>query len=196
MSSSAADSERYQALLQVMDKALVESKRKFDTNKAIKDCYGEDASIFGGEEMLAKVVDGMVDRVNYKAKDDMQVTLEKENVKQTLIVAEQLMAKFQKIEQDAKVADEKDRQSALDALNHCKLPEGVSPQDVVSYRAYQIMQQEKETLVAELAKVQGETKEMEELLAQSTSVVKGRIKHIESTGKELERAADLCSMVS
>lgn len=189
------ESIRYQKLLQVIDKALQESRKSFDTEAAIQECYGDDASIFGAAT-LAQLLDSLVDRVNDKAKQDIVDTMEKEQVESKLLHVERIMKKLEKMRDDKQAAESMDIQSASNALEKARLPEGIRPADIVSHRAYTIMKKERDGLAEEIASIEEETKLMREQIAQAESKVKQGLQNVEETGDKLGRTADACSFVS
>ena len=195
MTSDSTKSMRYQQLLHVIDKALQESRKSFDTSATIQECYGDDASIFG-VATLSTLLDSLVDRVNDKAKQDLLVELEKYGVKSKLEHVEDLIRELERLETERQEAESTDRQSATTALEKAKLPEGISPADIVSHRASVIMKKERDGLIEEIRKVEGEIKLMEQQIAQAEEKVNRGIANVEATGAKLERTADACSFVS
>jgi len=196
MSSTATtESMRYQKLLDVIDKALKESRKSFDTSAAIQECYGDDASIFGAAT-LAKLLDSVLDRVNENAKQQVVENMETNGVELKLKQVEQLICTIQQQAAEKKEAEAMDRLSATNALEKAKLPEGILPADIVSHRAYAIMKKERDALDEQLCKMEEETKVMEEQIAMAEKAVKQRLGKVEETGAKLEQTADACSFVS
>jgi hypothetical protein len=193
--TTAQSSVRYECFLTLLNKALSESRKSFDTAKAVKDCYGEDASMFD-DNMLVTVIDGMIDKVNDRVKEEMLQILQEKNVRVTLQNLEGILAQLDEAEKAVKQAEQEDQQSARDALETVRLPKDVTPQNVLSYHAFEVMQKERDDLIEELEKVQAETKELEQQQANAKAVVQERVQKIETVAKELERSADMCSMVS
>lgn len=186
---------RYQQLLQVIDKALQESRNSFNTEKAIQECYGEDASIFGSAT-LQKLMDGVIDRVNTKSKTETLDMLQKQSVEQKLKQIEEIIALFDKKDQAHQSQEANDYESAKQALQNAKLPEGMLPEDICNYRAYQIMKKERDALETELIAVEEETRKMEQQIAQAEQAVKENIANVENVGSKLEQTADACSFVA
>lgn len=193
--SSSSDSVRYNKLLAVIDKALQQSRNSFDFSSAITECYGDDAKIFGAAT-LAKLLESLVERVNDSAKSEILDTLKKEGVEAKLLHVEQLIQTLEQEAHEFREMEKKDKSSATDALEKAKLPQGLSPEDIVKHRAFQIMKQERDGLDAELVSLQEETKRMEQQIAQAESSVQTKLAQVEDTGAKLERTADACSFVS
>lgn len=175
--------------------ALQESRKSFDTSESIQICYGQDASIFG-VATLSKLLDSLVDRVNDKAKQDVLEQLEKDGVKAKLERVEDIIREFERQDNERQESESMDRQSATMALEKAKLPNGISPADIVSHRACTIMKKERDGLLEEISKVEEETRLMEQQIAQAEEKVKQGIAHVEETGAKLERTADACSFLS
>ena len=101
MATTEQTSTRYNHLVKVIDKALLESRKGFDTEEAIKECYGDDASMFhdgssheadnNSVNVLASAIDAMVDRVNEKVKKEMLEFLERERVPERLAKVEAII---------------------------------------------------------------------------------------------------------
>jgi hypothetical protein len=213
---------RYECLLTLIDKALGQSRKSFDTAQAVEDCYGEDATMFEpsaaaasrGESkdendttnsrrkseigsnvnLLISVVDNMVDRVNERVKEEMVQWLQDNGVGDRLALIETIVARLD--EEDAKAAQAEldDRHSARLALEAVKLPKGVTPSDILRYHAFQVMEKERDSLIDELNKVDLEIQALELRKSETSSKVEDQIQQMERVDKELERVANLCTM--
>jgi hypothetical protein len=186
---------RYEQLLTVIDKALQESRNSFNTEKAIEECYGEDASIFGSAT-LQKLMDGVIDRVNTKSKGEMLEFLTTQDVENRLKNIEDLIHLFETQEKESQEQEWSDRESAQQALQKAKLVEGMTPQDIVNYHAYQIIQKERDALEKDIMAVEEESRKMEEQIAQAEQAVRENIDHVENVGSKLCKTADACSFVA
>jgi diacylglycerol kinase len=189
-------SSRLSLLNQAIEKALIEARKSFSKTESIHACYGDDASIFGGNAVLEQVVDGMLDEIHRKVKGDMQTNLQKHDIEAKLVSIEALVDKFQREQDAAQDKEAKDKATALGALHQVKLPPGLTAEMIVSYRAHAILKDEKERLELELSKVLKETKDLEALYCQAEATVESRVRVVERGSRELERTADLCSIVS
>jgi len=191
--------KRFQRLVATIDKSLSESRKAFDTISAVKECYGDDASLFenaGTENMLGEVMDGMVEGVNERVKEEMMKVFATKNVEEKLRKVENIIIAFDNLEAQEKKQEANDRQSARNALHSTKLPDGVSPSDIVSYHAHTTMKEEQNKLLAEISEIEGEIQQMEEQLEKGNSAIEKQMKNINEVGTELERTADVCSMVA
>jgi wobble nucleotide-excising tRNase len=186
---------RYEQLLTVIDKALQESRTSFNTEKAIEECYGEDASIFGNAT-LQKLMDGVIDRVNTKSKGEMFEFLKTQGVENKLKNIEDLIRLFENQEKESQERELSDRESAQQALQKAKLVEGMTPQDIVNYHAYQIIQKERDSLEAEIVAMEKESHKMEQQIAQAEKAVEENIANVETVGATLCKTADACSFVA
>ena len=205
---------RYECLLKLLDKALSQSKVSFDAEKAVQDCYGEDASIFedvpsSAEEtkddngnpngkkksnLLIDVIENMIDTVNERVKEEIEQFLKDNKVCENLTLVDSIIAQLD--EQDAEQAEAEinDRESALRALDAVKLPKDVSPDDIVSYHKFEVRRKERDALAEELAKVEAEVKQLEEQQAHATSRAKDSVQQLGKVEQELERSADVCTL--
>ena len=151
-------SSRLALLNQAIEKALIEARKSFSKTESIHACYGDDASIFGGTAVLEEVVDGMLDAIHLKVKEDMQGHLQKHDIEAKLLTVEALMETFQKEQDAAQDKEMRDKETALGALHQIKLPTGLTAEMVVRYQAHAIMKDEKVRLELELSEVLKETK--------------------------------------
>jgi len=193
--SSSSTSIRYQQLLKGIDKVLVESRNKIDVKEAVQQGYGDEASVFG-EGQIEGVVEGMLDIVHTRVTQEMTQFMDTEHVERDLVRVEEVLKAFDDEEQAAQEMNDKDRESAKAALEHAQLPAGVKPMDVVKYRAYEIMKEEKEKLTSLIEKYEEETRELDKLVTDAKAKVQSEITKVEDVSKELDRTADVCATLS
>jgi len=186
---------RYSKLLKATQKTLDEGKRTFDVEKAIKDCYGEDADMFREDE-LAHAIDAMIDEANGKIKKRMHQTYDEQRVEETLERVETIIHRLDAEDARRGEAEEQDRDTAKAALEDVRLPADVTPRDVMKYHAYRRMQQERDVLLAELEALEDETKQLEEQTRSSAQRMQQTAEAMQEVGKELETTANACSMAS
>ena len=188
---------RYPRLLRAIDKCLLESRDRFDTQKAILECYGEDgAVVFGGNHVLVGVLEGMMDKMHETVTMEMKKFVSEGQPRRRLERVEGIVRRLDRIDQHHKALDLQDRQSAQQALEQTKLPEGIRPMDIVTYHAHQTMTKEHERLVQEIARVETETQRLQEEVTKAEALVEEGMESLENTQKELGRTADVCSTVS
>lgn len=196
--SSQADvsSVRYEKLLKVLNTALVESRRKFNTEEAIEECYGDDASMFdddagGGQSVLATAIDAMVDQVNENVKSNIVAYLEQEEIQEKLASVEAIINRLDANDEAQRQADEEDRQSARNALASVRLPKDVLPNDLIRYRSYKLMEKEREALLEEIAKVEEETKGLNERIAGHEDVVSRGVQSMQATEQQIQQSTQI-----
>ncbi|CAB9517608.1 expressed unknown protein [Seminavis robusta] len=172
------EESRYNQLILLVDKALTHSRKDFDIDEAIKECYGEDASMFetkdsSEENFLVSAINAMIDDVNKKVKKGFLDYLEKEEMKQKLDKLEAIIAKLDQEDEQMKQADEQDRRTAQAALDATRLPKGVTPDGLMRYHIYN---KKKEDLAL-----------MEKKLAEEEAAIEklsGQIRNFESIERE------------
>lgn len=189
------ESIRYQKLQSVIDKALSEARKSFDTSQAIDECYGDDAAIFG-KSTLTTLLDSLVDRINTDAKEESLKYMQEQGVEEKLKHVESIIATLENLQQRKEQAEAKDVQAATDALTKAKLPKNMSPDDIVSHQAFLIMEKERNALQEEIAAIQAETKLMEEQINKAQANIQQGLSKVEETGEKLGQTADACSFVS
>lgn len=203
MAATTTSCVRYQRLIQVMQKVMTESRSQFDVNKAIQECYGEDASIFEQENnsnsnsnVLLSVMESMLDSVNDSVTDSMLQFLKENQVEAKLTKLEKILKKLEAQDTKKRAADAQDKESARLACEEAKLPEGLEPSDLIAYQAYQKILAEKQAMLDELSGVEQEIEQLEAQKGEMSKNVNSQIQAMEYAGKELEKSADICSTVS
>ena len=189
-------SSRFNLLDQAMEKALIEARNSFSKAKAIQECYGDDSAIFGGNAVLEQVVDGMLDKIHSKVKEEMGKNLEKYGIEGKLLAVEALINRFQKEELVAMETETTDKETTMEALEQAKLPSTLTPEMITSFRAFTVLKEQKNHLEQEVARVNLEIQVLEAQFIQSESTVQNQIQGVEQKSREMERTADLCSILS
>lgn len=197
-SSSSSSSVRYSSLIKGIDKVLIESRNAIDVEQAVAIAYEKDAQLFGGPQVLIKVMEGMLDRVSDTVTSDMVNYLVKSNkrVEQELQRVEHILSTFSKVQEAQQKCEELDSASAKQALQQVQLPEKVTPMHVVQYRAHQLMLQEQQALKETIQQLEDESNALEEKVTMAESDLKKQVETIEQVGNELDRTADVCSGIS
>lgn len=190
--SASSQSVRYQHLMKGIEKVLVESRNKISVKDAVKEGYGDDASVFG-EDQIEGVLEGMLDIVHSSVANEMAQFLQAENVENDIIKVEEILKTFDSMERAMQEMNEKDRESAKAALEQAQLPEGVKPTDVVKYRAYNVIMEEREKVSNLIEQYRDENNELEKLVRDARAKVESEIVKIEEVSRELDRTADVCS---
>ena len=194
--AAAVPSERYKRLLEVIEKTLVQSRNNIDLKKVIDEAYGEDAAIFGDNNVLTNMLATMLKKVHTDVSVEMERFLVENDVEEKLQKVEGIIRALQQQDERAERARNQQRNSVERALKNTLLPEGSSAMDVIKYRAYQKMQQEKEALEKELAGVEEQVTEMQQREQELVSSLDGDLQQLQQLGKEFEKSADVCSMVT
>jgi hypothetical protein len=206
-SSPASQSIRYQRLLEVMDKAMNFSKSQFDVDKAVKECYGDDASIFAqsdsnngssgsGDNMLQAVLDDLLSSVQDQVAEEMRQHFRELNVADKLLKLEKIIQKLEQEDIQQKQAEDDDKQSARQALEQVRLPKGLTPTDIVNFQAFQTMKKEKDAMLEEIATVEREIEQLNADKEERSRQMEERMSVMKEAGRELEKSADVCSMVA
>jgi len=176
----------------------VESRKQFNTEEAIQECYGEDASMFAGGEggedgnnVLASAIDAMVDRINDKVKNKMVAFLEQEQVAEQLNRVEAIVKTLDDEDEEQKQMEAEDRQSAREALEVVKLPKNISPEDVIRYESYKLMEKERDALLDEIAKVEQATKRLNERIEDHETSVNQGVTSLQEVEAKLQESASL-----
>lgn len=189
--ANSTTSVRYRRLLECIQLALNKSRSQFDVEEAVRQCYGD-----GDNDVFNTMLEGILDHVHTEVTADMMSFLQDRGVEAKLLKLEAVIAKVDRDEAAKQQASVKDKESALAALQSAKLPANVTPQDLVQYRAYQRMLQQKKLVQDEIAALEQEIAELEALETQSLEKADARISEMQAVKTELEHSADLCSMVS
>jgi len=189
--SPTTDSVRYQRLLEVLDLALKKARSQLEVETIVKDCYGDDeTTVF--QTLLHNVLENAHAEVTAATTKNFQ----EKDVESKLLRVD---AAIQKLERDAAAAkrqEAKDKASAEAALQQAQLPQGVTAQDMVQFQAYQRMIQEKKVLEEEISAEEAAIAKLEAAHEKQSSTTGKRVQDMQNTSKELEKSADLCSMVS
>ena len=195
-SQAGLSSVRYDKLLKVLNTALVESRRKFNTEDAIKECYGDDASMFdddagGGQSVLATAIDAMVDQVNDTVKRNIVTYLEQEGIQEKLANIEAIINRLDANDEKQRQADAEDRQSARDALASVRLPKDVLPSELIRYQSYKLMEKERDALLEEIAKVEEETNGLNERIASNEDVVNRGVQSMRAMEQQIQQSTQI-----
>jgi len=221
MKSNEEPSRRIKQFLKVLDKALEESRNAINTQVAVEECYGEDAAIFAGvsgddtisfdkpgdkkrlreeeekdaKNMLADLMDGMMDRVNEQIKREVQTLIRKENLNEKFAKIEKISHILQKKDKKRKVEEEDARKNTSGALNKLlKLPEGCSPMHLINFHAYRVKLEQKEALIAEIQSIEAETEAIQSQINEAKEAIYNGVQDIGNMGDAISNAADICSL--
>lgn len=186
----------YERLIQVLDKVFTQSRASIDLNSIIEEIYGEDKKIFGDDDMLRNVLETLLETLQSDVTEDMKEYFVAEDIPALLRKFDLVVQKIEREDLKAQLEEESDKKGARQALQQTQLPAGMTPNDLIKYRTYQKMQEEQERMKAEVAALQEEIKQIEAKNANCEESMKRCLNEIQTVGQELEKSADICSMVS
>jgi hypothetical protein len=184
-------SVRYQRLLECIPKALEKCRQDIDIEQTIRMCYGAG----DGNEVLCTMLEGALDQFHTAVTMDVTQFLEDEKVHEKLL---KLEAVIRKVDHDIAMkekAAKDDKNSAINALKSAKLPDDVSPQDLLHYESYQRILEEKTRVLEEIESAKREIALLEEDQGYYMDIVNGHVQEMHSVKVGLEQSADLCSLV-
>ncbi len=188
---------RFDLLLQLIETAMTRSRNALNTTELVEASYGDDADIFGGTEMLAGTMDDMLDKIHEQVlRQDLPAYIEKHNIKDILDRVENIIEALDREEEAQALAEQDDQESAIRAMDATLLPAGVTVENVVDYHIYEQALAQKERITKALEELQEEITTLEKEQADSTSQVESQQRLLQQTALELNRSADICSMVS
>ena len=191
-SASTATSARYQRLVEVLDLALTKGRSQLDVEKTVKECYGDD----GDNAVFQSLLEGLLESVHREVTADTLCHFQQKQVETKL---RRLDAAIRQLEHERDVQKRqaaREKAAAEKALQKAQLPEGVTAHDWVQYQTYQRLLQEKKLLGEEIAAEEAAVAQLEATQSQQARTASQRVQEMQAVSKELEKSADLCSMVS
>eukprot|EP00980_Cylindrotheca_fusiformis_P001959 scaffold443_cov125-Cylindrotheca_fusiformis.AAC.8 len=185
--------KRYELLTRLIDMSLKKSRKALNVEQLVQETYGEDASVYGGNDMLHGIVHNMLDKMDETTKKQMDDYLKEQLVQERLERIEHVIAQIEDEEQRQQEEEEKDYESAHQALDQTLLPPTVSLEDVLVYAAYQKQLEQKENMTNALHKLEEEIQELEEEHKHTQQQVLENAKTLQDVAKTLEQSADLAT---
>mmetsp|Transcript_35171 Transcript_35171/g.40108 ORF Transcript_35171/g.40108 Transcript_35171/m.40108 type:complete len:194 (+) Transcript_35171:108-689(+) len=189
-------SVRYGQLLKGIEKVLSESRRKLSTSEAVKEGYGDDASIFGGENMLQKVIESMLDRVSETVIENIKVYLQNDHVEQDLLKVEELIQKFKGMEEAVRLINKQDRESTQLALRKALPKLSFKSTDIVRQSTFDIINEEKDQLSYLITELERETRDFEQHTISAEENLQYEISKVEQVSKDLNYTANSCATLT
>jgi len=190
---------RFLQLKAAINKALVASRNHFDIEAAVQKVYGDDATIFGGDNdnsnVLLKVFESTLDTIHDEATEYMNKVLEEEQIEQVLLKLETVMYKLQVEESLQKQLDEIDKQSALEAVELAKRPNNVTTEQVIRAQALGELTTERDRLRQELDRAQEEMHQLEEECQKQEAEYHEKLNEVQQAAYEMDKTADVASTV-
>jgi len=186
---------RYQCLLQVVEKTLTKSKSEIDTKKLLENVYEDDVKIFG-EETLQTLLDSVLQGVNMSVAQEMREFFHDHKVPSKLEKIDEVIQYLNQVDDVKKRAQEQDKLTAHRALQQAKLPENMTPQDLVKIQKYQLLEKQKEELEGKIQLMEKEN----EQLQQQTKAKEQQVQHqkalLQKQNQLLNEAADKSSSIN
>lgn len=193
-------SKRYKRLLNVIDKSLTEGASQVNTIDTVKQCYGEDADIFGegdhsdGTEMLANLVTQVMERANEKLSVDVREIVEHHDVHKILSIWDSVVK-----EHESRVLREKqeeivDKKTAREAVEVLRLPSQVTPKDVCDYQEYQVFRKARDELKADLESKEEKNEVLQKLMEDESKTLRGKVEVIQKTSHLLNQMVEQVSL--
>jgi DNA repair exonuclease SbcCD ATPase subunit len=199
-SSGEMPSVRYQRLMEALSKAMEDAKAALDLRSVIQDCYGDDgASIFHAaddEALLRGLFLNMLDKAHRTALERMKSYMADKNLDKALAEMEAVIALLERQEADAKAREAAAKARARRAAQAAALPPGVSHSSLVRYYSYQGLLQDARELERQIRESEQEVQDLEAKNKGMKARVQARIDELHRSGRDLERSADMCTMIS
>lgn len=87
--------------------------------------------------------------------------------------------------------EERDRQSARDALEAARFPKDVLPADVLRHQTYKLMEKERDSMLEALSKVEADVEQLDERIKRSGGQADQGAQILQAVGQDLQKSADL-----
>ncbi|CAJ1953404.1 unnamed protein product [Cylindrotheca closterium] len=187
---------RYELLTKLIDMTLSRSRSSLNMDQMVRDTYGSDASIFGGQEILEGIVDNMLDKMEDTVKERINQHMEKLGVKTRLDEIEDIIHELEEEARRQQQSEQDDIDSARQAFDQAVLPEGVNLGKAIHYVAYQKKLEHKEQLAKALQDMEDEIAALKNQQEEAESKVRKNSQKLQQVAQTLEKSADVCSMVT
>mmetsp|Transcript_44653 Transcript_44653/g.49832 ORF Transcript_44653/g.49832 Transcript_44653/m.49832 type:complete len:250 (+) Transcript_44653:88-837(+) len=205
----------YENYLALTERALQKSRKSLDTRALIKLAYGNDTAHIGGSGMLIGILDGILEKIvketvlqemeRYGTLSPKQQQQKREQADDILM---QMTPKKRLDKIDRAVLDviewEANREqiegldikSARDSLNKNLLSEGVSTEDIITYREHEQRLIARTALQQELQKIEEEMSVLKDARTKKQDRFRQQLGQMASVEKELESSANVCAMIT
>jgi hypothetical protein len=200
----------YEKYIGLVEKVLKKSRKNLDTKELIRIAYGEDTTPFGGDEMLAGIVDGILDKlaaadidngtVLPQFRDECESKTDPSSsslsFQQRLNLIDEATMRVINWERELTEAEQRDKSTAQKALSSTLVPTSadISVEDIVVYREYQQKLMVQKQLREQLARIEEEADRLQVDYDTRQSQVHAKLKQLHNVEKKLETAADIVSM--
>ena len=203
----------YENYLALTEKALQKSRESLDTRALIQLAYGDDTAHIGGSDMLIGILDGVLEKIiketvlqevkRYGTSSPKQQQQEQDDDATARMTPQQRLNKIDQavldvIEWEARrdQIEGLDVKSARDALNKNLLPEGVSMEDMITYREHEQRLKARTALQQELQRIEKEISVLKETRTKKQDNLRQQLGQVEEVERELEASANVVAMVT
>ena len=194
-------SVRYERLLTVLRKALERSKQELDIPELIRQCYGADASILDNDNdqssLLPQLIEHLLDKVNARVLEHaVNRILPEHSIEETLLRLENTVRTVRAADEAERRKADASRELTRKASEAAKLPPNVSPNDLIAHTQYLALLKKHDELQARVAATERKVQQLRQTKEQLIHQAHERVRQLQLSAREVERAADLCSMMS
>ena len=211
--TSTSITSTYENYLALTEKALQKSRESLDTRALIQLAYGDDTAHIGGSDMLIGILDGVLEKIiketvlqevkRYGTSSPKQQQQEQDDDATTRMTPQQRLNEIDQavldvIEWEARrdQIEGLDVKSARDALNKNLLPEGVSMEDMITYREHEQRLKARTALQQELQRIEKEISVLKETRTKKQDNLRQQLGQVEEVERELEASANVVAMVT
>lgn len=193
---AAQDDRRFDALTRLINIGMTRSRQALNTTELVQAAYGEDASVFGGTEMLVGALEDMLDNVHDQVvNQDLTKYLKEHKIEEMLDRFDHVLATLEAEEKWKSEQELQDQASAKQAVDTSVLPAGVTLENVVDFHKYRNALAKKDELAKALEQIHEEIAALEQEQTERTSALETQQQILHKNAQELNRSADICSMV-
>ena len=193
---------RYNRLLECIPVALDKCHGNIDVEHAIQICYGSSGpkdsttSSSDNDIFCTMLRDNILQQqFHNEVIHDVVAFLQENNVPEKLY---QLETVIRKVDSDIAVkekANQTDKASTMLALQKANSVSKVSPTDMIQYQSYQNMLKKKELLQHDIVQLEETIQSLQDQLRHHRRNADEDIQNVKNIQVELEKSADLCSML-
>lgn len=198
--SSNNQSERFQRLLKVQEKALTHSRSQLKVKEILQDCYGDDLSIFAVEgdcNALDSLFGSMLDGVHEDVLTKMQAELKERNVKERLVKLEQITRRLETKDEKEQEVENWDKESARTAVTSCAFgTKGIAPGELVTYATVDSLTKKRNLLLQQIEEEEQTIAQLDKQRQDQAILVDSRLAKLRKIASQFEQSADLCSMAT
>ena len=184
---------RYQRLLECVPTALEKCHEKLDVEHAIQLCYGSgsDNDIFC--TMLRDNI--LQQQFHNEVISDVAAFLQEQNVQEKLYKLETVIRKVDSDISEKEKENQNDKASTMLALQKANSHGKVSPADIMQYQSHQHLLKKKELLQHDIVQLEETIQSLQDQLRHHRRNADEDIQNVKNIQVELEKSADLCSML-